>query len=264
MVKKWALVVILPLLAITGCSDYQKLLKSNDYEKKYETAVEFYEKGDYYRALQLFDQVIPVYRGKEQAEDLFYYYAYSYYNQGDYVMASYYFKRFAKSFPNSSRASEAWYMSAYCKYLESPRPSLDQQNTKEAIAELQAFANRFPGSERLDEVNELMDKLRGKLEKKNYDIADLYYRMEDYQAAMVSFNNLIEDFPDTDYREEALFKILKAKYIYAKNSIRSKQEERYQEVIEAYDKLITFFPESSYREDAEEYQETAVDFINRK
>lgn len=253
--------MLLPMLAITSCSDYQKLLKSNDYDKKYEKAVELYEEGDYYRALQLFDQVIPVYRGKERAEDLFYYYAYSYYNQGDYVMASYYFKRFAKSFPNSDRAEETWFMSAYCKYLESPRPSLDQKNTHEAIAEMQAFANRFPRSERLDRVNELIDKLRAKLEKKNYDKANLYFKMEDYQAAIVSFNNLIQDFPDTEYREEALYKILRAKYLYAKNSIRSKQAERYQEVVEAYDKLITFFPETEFLKEAAKYKEEALDFI---
>ncbi len=262
MIKKWAFVIVLPLLVITGCSDYQKLLKSNDYDKKYKQAVEFYEEGDYYRALQLFDQVIPVYRGKERAEDLFYYYAYSYYNQGDYIMASYYFKRFAKSFPESDRAEEAWFMSAYCKYLESPRPSLDQTNTEEAIAELQAFANRFPNSERLDRVNELIDKLWAKLEKKNYDKANLYFKMEDYQSAIVSFNNLLNDFPDTGYREEALFKILKAKYLYAKNSIYSKQAERYQEVIEAYDKLTTFFPDSEYMKEASKYKDEAMKFIN--
>lgn len=255
--------MLLPLITLAGCSDYQKLLKSNDYEKKYETAVNLYEEGDYYRALQLFDQVIPVFRGKDRAEDLFYYYAYSYYNQGDNVMASYYFKRFAKSYPSSDRAEEAWFMSAYCKYLESPRYSLDQTNTREAITELQAFANRYPDSERIDRVNNLIDDLREKLEKKNYEQARLYFKMEDYQAAIVSFNNLIKNYPDTEFREESLFKIVEAKYTYAKNSIRSKQEERYQEVIEAYDRLISFYPDTEYKKKAQKYQDEAMAFIGQ-
>jgi outer membrane protein assembly factor BamD len=254
---------LLPVIGLTGCSDYQKLLKSNDYEKKYETAVNLYEEGDYYRALQLFDQVIPVFRGKDRAEDLFYYYAYSYYNQGDNVMASYYFKRFAKSYPNSSRAEEAWYMSAYCKFLESPRYSLDQTNTHEAINELQAFANRHPNSERLDKVNELIDKLRAKLEKKNYEQAKLYFKMEEYQAAIVSFNNLLKNYPDTEFREESLFNILEAKYIYAKNSVSSKQPERYQEAIEAYDRLVSFYPDTEYKKKARKYQEESQTFISQ-
>ncbi len=261
MIRKWVLLLLLPIIALAGCSDYQKLLKSNDYEKKYEKAVELYNEGDYYRALQLFDQVIPVYRGKDEAEDLFYYYAYSYYNQGDNVMASYYFKRFAKSYPSSDRAEEAWYMSAYCKFLESPKYSLDQTNTREAINELQAFANRFPNSERLDKVNDLIDKLRAKLEKKNYEQAKLYFKMEDYRAAIVSFNNLLKNYPDTEYREESLFKILEAKYIYAKNSIPSKQQERYMDVIEAYDKLISLYPDTDYKKKASKYNDEALSFI---
>ncbi len=261
MIRKWVLLFLLPLIALSGCSDYQKLLKSNDYEKKYEKAVELYNEGDYYRALQLFDQVIPVYRGKDEAEDLFYYYAYSYYNQGDNVMASYYFKRFAKSYPSSDRAEEAWYMSAYCKYLESPKYSLDQTNTREAINELQAFANRYPKSERLDKVNDLIDKLRAKLEKKNYEQAKLYFQMENYKAAIVSFNNLLNNYPDTEYREESLFKILESRYIYAKNSIPSKQKERYMDVIEAYDKLISLYPDTDYKKKASKFNEEALAFI---
>jgi outer membrane protein assembly factor BamD len=108
--KKYRILIFVAVLSLSSCSKYQKLLKSNDFGLKYEKAVEFYEKGDYYRALQLFDQVIPLYRGKDKAEELFYYYAQSYYKQGDYVMASYYLKRYAKDYPGTDRAEEAWFV----------------------------------------------------------------------------------------------------------------------------------------------------------
>jgi len=262
MIRKVTIIsILLGTVLFFGCSDYQKLLKSDNYEKKYEKAVELYNQGDYYRALQLFDQVIPVYRGKEEAEDLFYYYAYSYYNQEDYVMASYYFKKFANNFPDSERAEEASFMSAYCKYLKSPRPSLDQTKTREAIKELQAFANNYPDSDRIDRVNELIDQLRSKLEKKTYDKAQLYYNMESYEAAVVTYKNLLKEYPDTKYREEALFKILKARYIYARNSIPSKKMERYQDAIEAYDRLMTYYPDSEYKSQAKEMYQEATSFL---
>lgn len=261
MIKRVALALLVAGVMLSSCSDYQKLLKNNNYEEKYNTAVELYEKGDYYRALQLFDQVIPVYRGKEKGEDLSFYYAYSYFYQGDYIMASYYFKLFAKNFPSSSRVEEAWFKSAECKYLQSPKYSLDQTSTNDAIEDMQAFANRYPNSIRLSTVNELIDKLRAKLEKKSYEKAELYFRMENYQSAVVSFENLLANYPDTEYREISLFKILKARYVYAKNSVYTKQEERYQETVEAYDKLITFFPESNYIKDAKKYHNEAMEFL---
>jgi len=263
MIRKWTIIsILLGTAFLFGCSDYQKLLKSDDYQKKYEKAIEYYNQDDYYRALQLFDQVIPVYRGKEEAEDLFYYYANSYYQQEDYTMASYYFKRYAKNFPETDRAGEARFMSAYCKYLESPRYSLDQTKTREAIGELQAFANQYPDSDKIDRVNKLIDGLRTKLEKKIYHKAELYFNMGKYEAAIVSYNNLLQKYPDTKYREEALFKILKARYIYAKNSVPSKQLERYESTIEAYDKLMTYFPESDYKDTAKKMYQEATDFLS--
>ncbi|MCD4747518.1 MAG: outer membrane protein assembly factor BamD [Bacteroidales bacterium] len=231
---------------LTSCSKYQKLLKSTDNEVKYKKAIEYYEKEDYFRALQLFDQLIPVYRGTKESETIFYNYAYAYYKQEDYILASYYFHRFAKNFPRSKNAEECKFMSAYCKYLDSPVYTLDQTNTYEAIKELQLFINTYPNSERIAECNELIDKLRVKLEKKSYEIGKLYYKMSRYQAAVYSFNNLLKDFPDTKYREEALFYIIKSYYKYALKSIEHKKNERYQSAIESYTDFIILFPESDY------------------
>jgi len=261
MIRKLTFILLISLF-LGGCSDYQKLLKSNDQELKYEKAIGYYNEGNYYRALQLFDQVIPVYRGTDKAEDLFYHYAYCYYNQNDYLMASYYFKRFAKNYPNSDKVEEAWYMSAYCTYMESPEYSLDPSNTKQAIKELQSYINRFPHSDSLDRCNVLIDNLNRKLELKIYDQGKLYFKTEDYDAATVTFNNLLKDYPDTEYREEVLFKIMKSYYLYAKHSIYSKQAERYQMAVESYDKLITFYPNTKKLKEAKEMHKKALHFLN--
>lgn len=130
MFKKTRIILLLFVaIALVSCSKHQKLLKSSDNEMKYEKAVEYYEKGDYYRALQVFEQLIPVYRGTSKAEQLYYYYAYSYYYEREYIMASYYFKRFTINFPTSEFAEETAFLVAYCKYLDSPNYSLDRSDT---------------------------------------------------------------------------------------------------------------------------------------
>src|ERR1700741_1405461 len=131
--------VVIGCLLMVACGKFHRLQKSTDTEKKYTAAVEYYEKGDYYRALALFEELISIYKGTKKAEKIYYYYAYCYYNQDDHVMAGYHFENFAKTFPNSDKAEECQFMNAYCYYKDSPGPTLDQENTHKAVRELQLF-----------------------------------------------------------------------------------------------------------------------------
>jgi len=250
------------LIILSSCSKYQKLLKSDDFELKFEKAVEYYELEQYSRAIGLLTDIIPIYRGTVKAEILNYYYAMAHYNMRDYIMASHYFRSFATAFPNSEHVENFLFLSAYSKYLESPRSSLDQTNTIEAIRELQSFINRFPGSERVEEANELIDELRFTLEKKRFDQAMMYLRIGDYQAAYTTFENMLRDFPDTGFREEALFRIILAHYEFASRSITDRQVERFREVARNYQRLLRFFPESVYMLRAQRMNEFAQQRIN--
>jgi len=262
MFKKIILLSFVFGLLATSCGKYQRLLKSNDYEEMYQMALVYYNQGDYYRAIQLFDRVIPFYRGTERAEIIAYHYAYAHYKQKDYILASFYFKRFVSTFPRSKHVEEFTFLSAYCKYLDSPTHSLDQTNTKDAIQELQLFINKFPNSERVSEANQLIDDLRSKLELKEMEIARLYYRMENYNAAITTFRNLLKDFPDTDFREEIMFTILKAQYDFANRSIEARKEERYKQTLEAYDNFVAQFPSSIYAREADRIQRNAINQLN--
>ncbi len=233
-----------------SCSPYQKLLKSSDNELKYTKALEYYEKGNYKPAQQLFEQIQAFFKGTEKAEKISYYTATCYYKQKDYVLAGYYYKSFSTNFSSSVYAEEALYLSAYCSYLESPRSSLDQTSTKEAISALQLFINTHPKSERVAECNKLIDELRAKLEKKDIDIAMLYFRMSDYKASIVSLNNVLKDFPDTKSKELILYSILSSKYQYAINSVYDKRRERLNAASDAYDELNAGFPVGEYSEKA--------------
>ena len=239
------LLVIISIISIS-CSKYQRLLKSSDNELKYSKAIEYYDKGEYVKAQQLFDQIFVFFRGTDNAEKIAYYNAYCYYKVKDYILAGYYFNNFTSSFPSSQLAEECSYMSAYCNYLDSPVSSLDQTNTTAAISALQLFINQFPNSQRIDQCNQLIDELRAKLEKKAYDIAMLYYRMDDYKAAIISLNNLLKEYPDTREREKVLFSILDAKYRYAVNSIPEKKKERLESADEAYRIFQSEFPKGKY------------------
>ncbi len=240
-----------------GCTNYNKILKSANNDLKYETGIDLYEKGDFTRALQFFDLLRAINSGTEKGEKLTYYTANCYFQLKDYDIASYYYKRYVQMYPRSKHAEEASFLSAYCNYLSSPRPSLDQTTTYTALSELQMFIDRYPKSAKVAEANRLMDKLRNKLEEKDYHIAMLYYKMADYQAAITSFKNLLDDYPDTDFREEILYYTTKAYFEYAEKSIVKKKKERYEKTVEAYNNLKYMYPESKFIKELEPLNQKA-------
>jgi outer membrane protein assembly factor BamD len=255
MFKKQSLVFFsfsLALLLILGSckSKFEKLKASNDNAKKYQEALKLYNKKEYTKALELFDGLAQRYRGQEQAEDLFYYYAYTNYKLKDYTSARYHFKNFAETYQGSPRAEECRFMAAYCFYLDSPNYSLDQENTSKAIEALQLFINLYPKSDRVAEASKLIQDLRDKLEEKAYANAKLYLIISDYQSAVIAFGNALRDFPDTKYAEEMEFLTIKAQYMYARNSRETKQEERYDQAVSFADQFVEKYPSSKYLKDA--------------
>ncbi|MBS1764707.1 MAG: outer membrane protein assembly factor BamD [Bacteroidetes bacterium] len=241
-------------LLLSSCSRFNRIRKSGDMNMKYNAAIKYYEDKKYYNALQLFEELIVVFKGTDKAEDSYYYYCLCYFYTGDYTSAAYHFNNFAQTFPTSKKAEDALYYNAYCYYLDSAPSSLDQQSSTDAIRQFQLFINKYPNSSRVPECNTLIDELRQKLEVKAWDNAMLYYKMEDYKSAIVAFGNVITDFPTTKYQEECLFLMLKSAYLYAGNSIESKKEERYKNALEFYARLMETFPQSSYKKEAERLQ----------
>jgi len=256
------LLVIVIVLMSASCSKFQKILNDNsDAGTKYTAAVEYYEKGDYYKALRLFEDLRSRFRGTPKDEQLNYYIAHCYYQEKDYVLGSHYFNKFAKDFPKSVNAEEAKYMSAFCYYKDSPRTSLDQNTTMEAIKEFQVFIDMYPNSNRIAECNELLDILRGKLERKDFDNAYLFYKIGDYQASVIALENVLDEYPETNKKEEILYTILKARYTYASKSIEYKQKERFELTKEAYEKLVKEFPESQYLKEAKSIYQKSLSHL---
>jgi len=211
----------------TSCGEYQEVLKSKDLDFKFGKAVEYYEAGEYNKAYPIFDELITLYRGTEKAQEVYFYYANTLYLQKDYILAGYHFKNFYKTFPQNEQADEAAYLTAYCYYLEAPTHSLDQ-------------------AYKIDLCNEYMEDLRGRLEQKSYEIAKQYYKTRKYKAAMTAFTTTLSEYPDTPYREEAMYLKAKAAFKLAENSVAELQEERFIEANTALNDLEEIYPESEY------------------
>ena len=256
--RKYLLLILIPVIAclflFPACkSRYEKIRTSTDLALKYKTATYYFNKRDFTRALPLLEDLNTSMKGSDKAEDAAYFYAYCEFYLKDFAIARNLFQTFAEQFPNSLRAEEARFMGAKCSMQESPVFSLDQENTTKAIEALQLFINLYPHSTRIAECNKMMDILRGKLEAKSFENAKLYYTIGDFKPAVIALKNSQRDFPDSKFREETEFLIIKCNYLYAGGSILAKQEDRYNETIQSFESFKENFPKSVHLKEAEKF-----------
>ncbi|WP_310555447.1 outer membrane protein assembly factor BamD [Flavobacterium sp.] len=239
------------ILIFSSCSEFQSALKTEDIATKFSVGEKLYEKGKYEKAIRLFEQLTPVFRGKPQAEKMFYLYSQSLYKSNQFYLAGYQFDSFNALYPKSEKAQEAAFLAAKSYSKLSPVYSLDQVDTDKAITKLQSFINTYPKSEFLPEANILVKELREKLEKKAFETAKQYNTISDFKPAIKALDNFISDYPGTPYKEKALFYKLNASYQLAINSIQTKKEERLNSAKTAYESLIKFSPNTEFKDTAD-------------
>lgn len=243
----------LVLLFLSSCNGYERLLKSTDVNKKLAKANEYYDKKQYMKANQLYESLMPVIKHTKNYEPLYYRYAYSYYNMKDYASASYHFKNFTEIFPTSKDAEEAEFMHGLSLYKSSPKYNLDPTATTRSIGALQTFVSNHPNSTRVKDANGYIDELRSKLEKKDAESAKLYLNIGQYRAASVAYASVMENYPESDKIDEYQYWIVKSLYLYARESVKGKQEERYVNAMNAFQTLKEEFPRSPYVAEGTKY-----------
>lgn len=255
----------LPVLFImtqffTGCSGYNKIVKGDDYQLKFETANALFEKGQFLRSITLYEQIYQKMPKTGEGELAYYRIAKAYYAEKDYVMAGYYFVSYTQRYPYSTKTQEALFLSAMCSVFNSPASSLDQNDTDLAINNLQQFIDAYPQSELVDSCNRVMDDLRLKLEKKDYDAVKLYVKTENYRAAVTTAETFLRDYPRSRHREEISFLLLENSFYLALNSVEAKKKERIEKTIERYRTFVNDFPESFYKKSADKIS----DYMNKE
>ncbi|AWM14532.1 outer membrane protein assembly factor BamD [Flavobacterium sp. NRK F10] len=244
--------LVIVSVVLISCSEYQKALKSDDVALKNKVAEQMYEKEKYNKAIRLYEQVAPAFKGKPSAERMFYFYSKSYYNSKQYYLAGYQFENFAATYPKSEKREEAAFLSAECYYRLSPVFSLDQSDTDKALMKLQRFIDTYPNSEYLPQANAYVKELNEKLEKKAFEIAKQYNTISDFKAALKAFDNFLADYPGTTYKEKALYYRLDSAYKLAVNSVPSKKEDRLNYAKVTYTSLVKFKPDTEYKKEADD------------
>ena len=263
--------LILSLLCaavLTGCGEYNKVLKSSDTNYKYEYAKKAFEERKYVQAATLLEDVVKVLKGTDKAEESLYLLGLSHYENKDYASASTYFQTYYTHYPKGKYTELARFYAGYGYYLDSPEPQLDQTDTYKAIDELQRFLDYFPNSDKKSIAQSAIFELQDKLVQKEIDNAQLYYNLgnylgNNYESAVIVATNALKNYPYTNHKEQLQRIVLKAKFQQAYQSVIEKKADRYREVIDEYYSFINDYPESKYRSEADNIFKIANNYLNK-
>jgi outer membrane protein assembly factor BamD len=241
--------------------NFNKILKSTDYDYKLRMAEKYYINKDYNHAQQLYDELFRVLKASDHFEDIYYKLAYCAYYLRDYMNAENLFKGFVEAFPNSPRSEEIDYMRAYSFYMQSPKSELDQTNTTKTMGFMQAFISTHPGSERIKDATAIIDKCRAKLELKDFESGQLYFDVGQFKAAAIVFGGLMNTYPDSEKSDEYKLYIIRSDFEYANKSVEYKKEERFEVVITECNDFLDRFPDSKLKKTVKDYLNSTTSII---
>lgn len=245
--RKLILILVAAVAACSCKSQYELLLSSNDADAKYDGAFQYFEEGKYSKAAALFESLSVLTNGTERDDTVRYYWGLSNYKYKDYYTAETNFTQFIESYPRSPFTSEARYLRLDCLYRSTLRWELDQTPTYRTIDAISEYILDFPDNQNMARCREMLEELNERLDKKAYEAAKLYYKMEDYLAARIAFRNVLKDDSDNMFREDILYHIAMSSYKYASLSYEHLQKDRYLTFVDDYLNFIGEIPESRYR-----------------
>ena len=256
MSKKTYIILLFLTVILTGCGEYQKLLKSRDPEEKYQAALRYFNDKQYVKSQTLLDDVSSYYKGTERSEDILAYLARSYMGQKSYESATDYYQAYVRNYPKGKYAAEAYFQVGHCRYLDAPDARLDQEITVKAIEAFTQFVEIYPESPYAEQAYREMSELYDKLAYKELKSAELYYNLgtylgNNYESCEIVSKNALKNYPSNKYQEDFSWYILQAKYQQMINSFEEKKLERARDAQDEYYNFITEYPSSKHRKEAD-------------
>ncbi|WP_336276537.1 outer membrane protein assembly factor BamD [Bartonella sp. CB178] len=116
-------------------------------------------------------------------------------------------QRYITLYPGANDADYAYYIIGLSSFHRIPDVTRDQRDTKRAIAAMQLLIERYPNSKYVKDARARIRFGREQLAAKEMQIGRYYEEGRQYLAASRRFRTVVEEYPDTNQIEEALFRL---------------------------------------------------------
>jgi outer membrane assembly lipoprotein YfiO len=190
------------LCTVSGVSAKRKA-KLYECDKRIDKAMARYERGWYSDVITTLQEVQFQCGGHGRMDSVTYYLGMALMKDNRPEEARGQFRRVVDNFSGSAFALEARFRQGQCSFEASSSYDRDQSDTRDAIQELSDFVQDAPQSAWADSARQYLDKCYDKLARKEYESARFYFRIDKFDAAIVYFKALIDEYPSSKYVPEA-------------------------------------------------------------
>lgn len=209
---------------------------------QYSYAMEQYNDNKFFKAQMAFQRLIYSFPGQTFIDTAQYYLGMSFYNMKHYPEAIAEFRRLLSAYPSSAFADDAQFQVAVSFYDQSPKYHHEQSETYDAIDEFSLFLTRYPRSPRKEEAQDKLGDLYDKLAKKLYKNGELYLKMNDYEPALIYFEQVRDNYPNTEWAKRAFYD----------TGVAMKKQGRISDALETFQNFVIAFPDHELSQKARE------------
>lgn len=238
------LLLILVILLLAACGG-TKVKPKNSAEKFFQEGERYFEGKLYEDAISSWEKVRDTFYSPELSMLAEMKIAETYFVSEHYSEAASAFSDFLASHPNDPRAGIILYRLGLCYYNQILSADRDQTNTENALVTFQKLVQRYPNSPNAQEASYLIQRCKTRLAEHEVVVSSYYMKKKRYEPAIKRLEQLLNDFPEYYYRDEAFFHLGTA---YLKTNQKEKAQLIFQQLFEQ-------FPGSDYVNDAKEMLE---------
>jgi outer membrane protein assembly factor BamD len=248
---KYLFLILITALGLWGCSSSYDTASMYP-GQRFQFAMKLFNNRNYEDALKEFQAIVLQYPGNAVVDSAQFYLGETRFQRDEYIMAAYEFSRLIKNMPASKMVPEAQYMLAECYYRLSPDYSLDQKYTRKAIEELQAFIDFFPTNPKVPDAEKKIAEMNEKLAHKDYYTAYIYTKLEYYNAALIYYDDVIDNYHDTPYASLAFYDKIKLLVNRKRND----------EALAGISKFLEKYPDDSHVQELEKIKTSIEDKLS--
>ncbi len=181
-----------------------------DAQEIYAHALQAYENEDWTEASRALERLLITYPSFPQRTEARLYLAHAYYGDGQYITAESEYRRMLTTSPGHELAPAA--SLGICKSFAglSPKPERDQTDTQAAVRSCETTAADYGGTAEANEARQVRLSMLEKLAEKDYRRGEFYYRRNLIDSALIYYQAVADEYPETTWAPEALLRIVEA------------------------------------------------------
>lgn len=199
------------VLLVTACAQGFRPQQYQSIDELYAASLQQLERRNWENAVNGFERLTFMMPARHPLlPSAHFHLARSYQGRREHLLAAQSYLRVPELFPNDTLADDALFRAAQSYSRLWRRPDLDGQYGEIAIGTYATLLENYPASGHRAEAEREIARLRQALATKLYETGRFYFRRRGFDPAIIYFNAVVDEYPDTPRARDALFSLVES------------------------------------------------------